>query len=321
MTWLGGLFLFDEVDRQPTTIRLGGPRLVNFLLLEVEADSQAGFGQATVGVTRRVSVTGGLRYTRERKTIDNLGRLSTFDVPTLFLPGAYAYHLTHRVDAEGRIRDSCGETNVGLRVRCARIQERRLQPHVTGAGRGYAPEWAWSYEGGVKPQSPVGRARLSVAVFQTDYTNLQVQTSIRPGVIDISNAAAATIQGFEVEGSTELTRAVHVGGHRLAGCYLRYTAVGVGGVMGDVAGNRLNNAPQWSGRLWFEWSGNIGQGRGFGSPDSRVESPSSSRPSTISSNGCSYGLVDVSAEFGPSRRWAVGVYARNLTNADLHWYI
>ena len=96
LTWLGGLFLFDEVDRQPTTIRLGGPRLVNFLLSEVEADSKRDSGRPLSSHVACPSL--GLRYTRERKTIDNLGRLSTFDVPTLFLPGAYAfgYHLTHR---------------------------------------------------------------------------------------------------------------------------------------------------------------------------------------------------------------------------------
>jgi iron complex outermembrane recepter protein len=187
-------------------------------------------------------------------------------------------------------------------------------------GRGYAPEWAWSYEGGVKTAVAGGRARLSVAVFQTDYTNLQVQTSIRPGVIDISNAAAATIQGVEVEGSTELARAVHVGGHLawLDAIYDAYTAVGVGGVMGDVAGNRLNNAPQWSGRLWFEWSGNIGRAGAVSvRADSRWQSTVFFTPfNDLIQRQPTYGLVDVSAEFGSSRRWAVGVYARNLTNAD-----
>ena len=50
LTWLGGLFLFDEVDRQPTAIRLEGPGLLNFLSPKVDADSQAVFGQATLGV-------------------------------------------------------------------------------------------------------------------------------------------------------------------------------------------------------------------------------------------------------------------------------
>jgi hypothetical protein len=35
------------------------------------------------------------------------------------------------------------------------------------------------------------RARLNGAVYFTDYTNLQVNTPISPGVVDIRNAATA----------------------------------------------------------------------------------------------------------------------------------
>ena len=65
------------------------------------------------------------------------------------------------------------------------------------AGLGVAPEWAWSYEAGLKAERR--GTMLSVAAFYTDYSNLQVQITIRPGLIDISNAAAATIKGAEVE--------------------------------------------------------------------------------------------------------------------------
>ena len=54
---------------------------------------------------------------------------------------------------------------------------------------------------------------LNLAVFHTDYSDLQVQTAIRPGVIDISNAAEATIRGLEVEGMVKLTQSLKTGGH------------------------------------------------------------------------------------------------------------
>ena len=44
-----------------------------------------------------------------------------------------------------------------------------------------------------------GRVRVNTAVFYNDYQDLQVQSFIRPGVLDISNAASATIRGVEVE--------------------------------------------------------------------------------------------------------------------------
>jgi iron complex outermembrane receptor protein len=323
LQWLGGLFLFGEHDQQPTTIRLGGSRLINFLNPEVEANSQAGFGQATLGVTRRVSVTGGLRYTRETKTIDNLGRLSTFDLPTLFLPGAYSYSdaISHAAwTPKAGLEIQAGKQTLAYVSATRGFKSGGFNFTSPEPGRGYEPEWAWSYEGGVKTTLAEGRARLNVAVFQTDYTNLQVQTAIRPGVIDISNAAAATIRGIEFEGATTLSRAFRAGGHLawLDATYDQYTAVGVGGVTGDVAGNRLNNAPLWSGRLWVEWSRNFGRMQTLSlRADSRWQSTVFFTPfNDLIQRQPSYGLVDVSGEFGPSRRWAVGLYARNLFNAD-----
>src|SRR6185312_9493109 len=73
LTWVAGLFVLDDVDRQPTLVQLRGPRLENKLDPKVEANSTAGFGQATLDLTQRVSLTAGLRGTRERKTIDNAG--------------------------------------------------------------------------------------------------------------------------------------------------------------------------------------------------------------------------------------------------------
>ena len=95
-------------------------------------------------------------------------------------------------------------------------------------GRGYAPEWAWSYEAGLKRTLASGRGRLNVAAFHTDYTDLQVQTAIRPGVLDISNAAAATIRGVELEGAWQPAAALQLGGHLawLDARYDQYVAVG-----------------------------------------------------------------------------------------------
>jgi iron complex outermembrane recepter protein len=325
LTWIAGLFLFDEVDRQPVSVQLEGPRLENRLDPNVDANSGAVFGQATVGLTARVSATTGLRYTHERKSIVNSGQLSTLDLPVSLQAGtAYAY-----TDA---ISHTAWTPKLGFDVRLwedtfAYISATRgfksggFNLTSREVGRGYAPEWAWSYEGGLKADVANGRARLNVAAFYTDYSDLQVQTAIFPGVIDISNAAAATIRGVEVEGATLLTRELRAGGHLawLDATYDRYIAVGVGGVTGDVAGHRLNNAPEWSGRLWLEWDGTIGRA-GLVSlrADSRWQSTVFFTPFNDDiQRQRPYGLLDVSAEFGPHHRhWSLAAYARNLTNED-----
>jgi iron complex outermembrane receptor protein len=324
LTWIGGLFLFDEADRQPVSVRLGGPQLENRFEGHVDADARGVFGQATVGLSERVSATAGLRYTHEQKTIVNAGQLSTLDSPVTLVSGSvYAY-----TDA---IAHTAWTPKFGLDMRVhensfAYISATRgfksggFNLTSRERGRGYAPEWVWSYEGGLKTDIP-GRARINLAIFHTDYTDLQVQTAIVPGVIDISNAAAATIRGVELEGTTRVARAVNAGGHLawLDANYDRYIAVGTGGVMGDVAGHRLNNAPEWSGRLWLEWNAEIGRASlASVRVDSKWQTTVFFTPfNDVIQRQRHYGLLDLTAEFGPSHRhWSVGLYARNLTNED-----
>jgi iron complex outermembrane receptor protein len=325
MSWLAGVFLFDEADRQPTVIAVKGPRLESLLNPRVTADAQAVFGQATLAVTPRVSATAGLRYSHEQKAIENAGHISTIDPPVTFVAGSvYAYTDT--------ISYNSWNPKLGVELKAgedALIYASATRGFKSGgfnltsqeAGRGYAPEWVWSYEGGLKTSVLGDRVNINGAAFHTDYTDLQVQTAIRPGVIDISNAAEATIRGVELEGTARLTDRLHAGGHLawLAATYDRYVAVGVGGVMGDVAGNRLTNAPEWSGRFWLQWTGNLGRA---GLVSLRAESR---RQSTVFftpfnddiQRQRSYGLVDGSGEFGPAhRKWSLTAWTRNLTNTD-----
>ena len=286
-SWVAGVFLFDDLDRQPTSILLGGPGLENRLDPEVGSTSAAVFGQATVGLTRRLSATAGLRYTRERKTIDNDGSLYTQDLPTALVAGsAYSYSdaMTHAAwTPKLGLEWHAGERTLAYLSATRGFKSGGFNISSPEPGRGFAPEWAWAYEGGLKTVFASGRATLDLAAFHTDYEDLQVQIAIRPGVLDISNAAAAGISGFEAESALQLARSLRVGGYLawLDARYDRYLAVGVGGVTGDVTGNRLSNAP--CGRAGC---GSSGASAPAGSAGCRFEpipagrAPSSSRPST-----------------------------------------
>jgi iron complex outermembrane receptor protein len=189
------------------------------------------------------------------------------------------------------------------------------------AGRGFAPEWAWSYEAGVKTLFGAGRGRLNVAAFHTDYVDLQVQTPIRPNVFDVSNAAAAVIDGVEVEAAALLGAGVEVGGHLawLDAKYDQYLALGPGNVTVDVAGRRLNTSPVGSGRFWIDWTRAIG-----GSSLLSLRADASAKTTVFYTpfndnvqQQPAFALLDISAEFGPKhRRWSVAAFARNLTNED-----
>ena len=325
VTWVTGLFFFGEVDRQPSSIFARGPRLENRLDPRVEASATAGFGQATVSLTPRVAVTAGLRYTHERKTIDNRIEIYTIDAPVTLLSSSSVVY----TDA---ISNDAWSPKLGIefRVRPAVLTyASATRGFKTGgfnatspeAGRGFAPEWAWSYEAGVKTEFGGGRGRLNVAAFHTDYTDLQVQTPIRPNIFDISNAAAATIDGVEAEVATRLGRSVQAGGHLawLDATYDQYLAPGAGSALVDVAGHRLNNTPEWSGRLWIDWTRTIG---GASSLSLRADVTGRTTAFFTPFNDnvqrqSPLALLDLSAEFGPThRRWFVAAFARNLTNED-----
>jgi iron complex outermembrane receptor protein len=323
-SWIAGLFLFDEVDRQPTWIAFPAQRAENRLDPRVDATSRAVFGQGTFNVSARWSLTGGIRYTREEKTFDNYAQVFSLDDASRPLaPPTYDY--TDRIVHPAWTPRAAIEFKRSARSLLYASATRGFKNggfNVTSpsAGRGFAPETAWSYELGWKQSSANGRARVSVAGFYTDYANLQVQTTISPGVVDISNAAQATIRGIEAEPVIELHRSLLAGGHVawLDARYDRYIAVGVGGVTGDVSGRRLNNAPLWSGRTWLQWQVASPRARVLLRADARWQGTVFFTPfNDAVQKQTAYGLLDVSAEVGPRHAsWSISAYIRNATNED-----
>lgn len=324
VTWVAGVFLFGESDRQPSSIYARSLRIESRLDPQVEAGAAATFGQVTLELAPRVAATAGLRYTRERKTIDNAGGLYAIDPPHAFVSGAYRYNDT--------IRHTALTPKVALEVRAHEhvlaygsatrgFKSGGFNATSTEAGRGFAPEWAWSYEGGVKTTTRGGRTTVNLAAFHTDYTDLQVQTAIRPGVFDISNAASATIRGVELEAANRLGGNVTAGGYIawLNARYDEYRALRPGGVSDDVAGHRLNNSPEWSARAWVDWTTDVGSAGSVSlRADSRWKSTVFFSPFNDNiERQRPVALLDVSVEFGPrQRRWSIAMFARNLTNED-----
>jgi iron complex outermembrane recepter protein len=325
LSWVGGVFLFDECEHQSFWSGQLIPQLETRLDPRVDATSRAFFGQATAGLTSRVSAVVGLRYTREGKDIDNAGGRYSIVPPFAAVPGSvygYADSIVHdawtpKVGIEMKLPH--GAFAYASATRGFKSGGFNLSSPV--AGRGYAPEWAWSYEGGLKGTLMDGRARFAVAGFFMDYTDLQVQTPIGIAVFDIRNAAAATIRGLEIEHTSRFGRGFQAGGHVawLDATYDNYIAVTNLDVAGDVSGNRLNNAPQWAGRLWVEWNGDIGPSRRLSIvADTTAQSTVYYTPFNDNVQfQRPYGLLGARVEYGPAnRRWALAAYARNLTNTD-----
>jgi iron complex outermembrane recepter protein len=325
LTWVAGVFLFGEADDQ-SSVTTQRPAGIDIRLHpRVDATSRAVFGQASIRLTSPLSATVGLRYTHERKDIDNEGGRYRLDDPNTPVPGSvysYSDSATHAAWTPKFGLEMTLPRGALTYVSASRgFKSGGFNFSSTAPGRGFAPEFAWSYEAGLKSTLMNGRSRFGVAAFVMDYTNLQVQAGIQPGVFDIRNAASATIRGVEVENTTRFGHGMEAGGHLtwLDATYDDYIAVAVGGTTGDVSGNRLNNAPEWGGRLWVEWTGAIGpSGRLTLTADATGQSTVFYTPfnDTIQRQS-PYGLLGVRAEYGPShRRWSVNAYLRNVTNTD-----
>jgi len=325
LTWVGGAFLFDEADHQTYWIDQPPLGIQTQLDPRVDARSRALFGEVSVGLTSRLAATVGARYTREEKDIDNAGGNYRLAAPDEAIPDSvygYSDSISHsawtpKVVLEMKLPDDA----LAYVSATKGFKSGGFNLSSQAAGRGFAPELAWSYEAGWKGVLRDDRSRFSVAAFVMDYTNLQVQTPIAVGGFDIRNAAAATIRGVEVENTSRVGRNFEAGGHVtwLDATYDRYIAIANNGVTGDVSGNRLNNAPEWAGRLWIEWSANIGRSHRMSiAADATAQSTVFYTPfNDPIQKQDPYALLGVRVEYGPSdRRWALAAYGRNLTNSD-----
>jgi iron complex outermembrane receptor protein len=266
-------------------------------------------------------LTGGMRYSDERKHAHNTGGVYIPGTSTLVNPASfYDFHDTASFDA--------WTPKVSVQVQAAPdtfmylsatrgFKSGGFSPTANRAGLAYAPEFVWTYEGGFKRTMAGGRVRVNTAAFYSDYQDLQVQTLVQPGVFFVSTGSA-TIKGLEVEAVAAAGGGLQVMGQFswLDATFDRFLAVRPGTTTAvDVVGNRLTYVPEWagSGSAVYQFAvGNVGttslrgdlawQGRVFYSAFNDL----------VESQG-TYGLVHLRAAFEPSgKRWELAFYARNL---------
>ena len=160
VTWLAGAFFFDETDREPSFTQLPGPGSTTSSNLTSTPKPVPHLARPPSTSGARLAISAGLRYTHERKTIDNAGGLYTADAPVTLVSNSYSYTdaishdaWTPKVGVELHPRE-----NVMAYASAARgFKSGGFNATSTAAGRGYAPEWAWSHETGLKATLREGR--------------------------------------------------------------------------------------------------------------------------------------------------------------------
>jgi iron complex outermembrane receptor protein len=324
LTWVCGAFFFDDHNEGHVEITsyLANTQVRPFAMIDTRA--RALFGQATYPLSSRVSLTGGVRYIDEHKDLDSTGGLYRLGTSILAVPATFydfvdaaSFHAwTPKASIQMQAtRDTFVYVSATRGFKSGGFNPGEAVP----AKAPFGPEFAWSYEGGLKRMMAENRIRANMSVFYTAYKDLQVLSFVRPGVPEISNAGAATIKGVETELTAAVSRAVHLAGHLswLDATYDHYLAQVPGGGTHDAADNRLNNAPAWSGSGSAVYD--IAAGR-HGTISLRGDVMWQSRVffepfnDDIETQGV-YGLLHTRVGFQPrSRRWELAVFVHNASN-------
>ena len=290
---------------------------------QVSSDSYAGYAQGTYKIAKRLGVTLGGRYSRERKSIN--GQVLRVDAVTLeptdlvvaigankdrWSSFTYRAGFEFQAAADVMIYASIakGYRSGGFNARLAvNLLNLGLTP--------FAPETALTYEAGFRSEWLGRRLRLNATLFHTDYRNIQLRRQTRvDGRITtlIENAAEARIRGFELEVLAKPARGVAL---NIVYGHLDPKYLDVGGVPGITPESRFQRTPRHSFSIGADYRLPVSGGMlelhadyGF-----RAGEQFQLTPSPYDQAG--YGLLGARLTFrSPGDRWSAALFGTNLTN-------
>jgi iron complex outermembrane receptor protein len=340
LRWVAGLYFLREdtdiLDNSIATTALSalGPGTVGDILdgefiydQENITQSSAVYGELTWSVTERLSLTVGGRYTYDDKEYRNRSECLDFGAQPNFIfcvapLGAEFWNIRTSKDwselTPKASLDWQASDDALLYVSAARGFKGggwQGKPGTAAAALlPYDPEIAWTYEAGAKTDWADGRVRANVAIFHTDFDDLQVEQLDDAGLtLIIDNAASATIDGVELELLFRPWSALQLW---LSGSYLdsEYEDF-IDSAGNDLSGNQLARTPE------YMFAGGVDYNVALTSVltlDARVEYQWQDDMPWLVENTVyeeSYGLLDARIALG-SRNvgWEVALFGKNLTD-------
>jgi iron complex outermembrane receptor protein len=197
---VSGIFLFTEHD--PAQFQTITPTSLAVYLPTTDTRSGAIFTQGTYHVTPQLGLTAGLRYTDEKKT--GYWNFHNYKEPagtvsSAFTPSGNEQHY-HATTPKFGI-DWKAMPDMLLYVSATEGYKSGGMNYVATSvlAETFEPEKIWSYELGAKTDWLDRRLRVNLSAFKYNYTNLQVQALLQPGLTTITNAATADVKGMEFE--------------------------------------------------------------------------------------------------------------------------
>lgn len=192
------LFGGESVPGDPAFTRTG----TSTSFQQTTTRSYAVYGQATWSLLDSLRLTGGLRYTYDKKTgrgakggDNNFPYLPEGPFDTRF--GASWNAVTPRATAEVDLSpDHLLYATVSKGFKSGGFN---LLDNAQLTREPILPETAWNYELGLKTTWFDRRLRANIAAYRVDYSNQQVQIGLDSGVVFTDNAGKVRVDGVEVE--------------------------------------------------------------------------------------------------------------------------
>ena len=293
--------------------------------VRTNAESLAWFGQATFEVVPGTRVTGGLRYTYERRTLDGSVDFLADDVrdPTFDSVASgrsvsnsqYTWRLALDQDfgdhIMGYVSWNRGYKSGGFNALGTDLND---QP--------YQPEKLDAYEAGFKTELFDRRIRLNPAVFYYKYSQIQV-TQFQANATFIRNAAKAELYGFDLDAEWKASDALSFNGglewiHSEFKSFPNAPSFDVAGgyvpINIDASGKQLPFTPRFTANIGATYTAPVGESALVLNVNNAYNSGYAAEPDNVLRQK-SFNLLNASATFnGPGDSWSIGVFGRNLLN-------
>ncbi len=349
LSLVSGIYYLDANAFDAFDVVLGNLGVTSFTLGDYDTKAWAVFGDAAWNISDSVSINLGARFTSdERSTLvtrelflglgspyfGNSGAISL----TVPVPGLVPTFTGTRTDEDFTPRISVSWAPNDMHNLYASISrgfkggsfDPRGAYQIPGVEKGFEPETVETYELGAKSVWADGRASTNVAVFFSDYKDIQVPGSIAidtdgDGINDsfagaTTNAGKAEISGIEIESNFEFTDSF-TGMASIGYIDAKYTEWLVNDV--DISGDRkFQNTPEWVANLQLrkEWEaslfGKSGSMSVIGGVSYKDDMYQFEIPNPLLDTDA-YTLVDLSIGWSDlDDRYSLFLHGRNLTDEE-----
>jgi iron complex outermembrane receptor protein len=247
-----------------------GPRSQYLDDVDTSLDSLAGFGQANFKITPKLTLTGGLRYTHDKRS----GLSDTSTVGTPYAPTSIPFHYDvsvkgHNLSWLGSLSwkptsnllayatASTGYKGAGLNLNSSTS---------SGTPLVLDPEKVRSYEIGVKQQLFDHRVTLNVDGYWTQLRGLQANIyPINGGKSYLTNVGNVRARGIEADAQWQVTDRFNLSANgafndtRYSSYHNAPCPVG-GAAVCDLTGRRVYQSPKWVANLIADYRFDAGHG-------------------------------------------------------------